>query len=148
MIIDSLQVLEPSGTALTTSRASTNYVALDIGGGDWGVGCNLYIDAMVQTAFTASGSATLVITVQTDDNTSFSSPTTLYTSPSITVASMTAGTKLLNAIKLPRGAEKYLRLNFTVSTGPFTAGTLFAHVTHIEPAHNTAYTSGLNLGYI
>lgn len=148
MIIDSLQVFEPSNTALTTSRASTNYVTLDMGGADWGVGCSLYIDAMVQTTFTASGSATLVIAVQVDDNTSFSSATTIYTSPTIAVASMTAGTKLLDALVLPRGLEKYIRLNFTVSTGPFTAGKLFAHLTPIQPSFNRAYTSGLNLGYI
>jgi hypothetical protein len=72
------------------------------------VGEGLFLLVQVSTAFTAAGAATLVVALETDDNVSFSSATTLFTSPEIPVAALTAGARPVQ-IRIPRGAERYLR---------------------------------------
>jgi len=112
--------------ALTATAGSDT---IDTSGvGDWGIGCDgLYIVVNVDTAFTSAGSTTMTIALQTDDNTAFSSATTLYTSASIAKATMVAGARLLH-IPLPIGCERYIRLYYTVSVADFTAGKINAYL--------------------
>ncbi len=122
-------------TALTATRASTNYY-INVGNGDLSINTQpLYIQAYVDTALTSGGASTLTVTVETDDNSSFSSAEVLLTTGSIAKASLVKGYELFNA-KLPHGVQKYLRLNYTVGTADFTAGTVNGR---ISTSMNTRY---------
>lgn len=126
MIIDRLNTFS-SAQALTGTAASTDIIDTR-GAGDIGIAeCPMFILVGVDTTFTSSGSTTMTIKIQTDDNASFSSATDLYTSASIAKATMVAGTRLLH-IPLPIGCERYIRLYYTVSTADFTAGKIDAYL--------------------
>ncbi|MCP4372968.1 MAG: hypothetical protein GY797_33405 [Deltaproteobacteria bacterium] len=112
--------------AVTATAASTDYIdALSAGNA---LGKQLWLDVRVKTSFTAGGSATMTIALQTDDNSSFSSATTLWSVVTVAVASLVAGLKY--RIPIPFGAERYLRMNYTVATGPMTAGAIDAAIVH------------------
>lgn len=80
----------------------------------------------VGTSVTAAGAATVTITLETDDNSAFSSATVIYSTTAIPKATLVAGFNALDGVKIPSGAERFLRLNYTVATGPLTAGTFTA----------------------
>jgi len=126
--------------AVTTTGNSAN--AIDTGTArDLLAGEALTLVVQVSTAFTAAGAATLTVALETDDNVSFSSATTLLTSPAIPVAALTAGARPVQ-IRVPRGAERYLRLVYTVATGPMTAGAVIAGLVlagTLEDSARTAY---------
>ena len=78
--------------------------------------------------------------LQSDDNSSFSTPVNLVLSDAIPKASLTAGTQVLR-VAVPYGTERYLRLFYTVATGPLTAGKFTSGLVPLRQA-NVAYTSG------
>lgn len=126
MIIDAQNTFS-AAQAVTGDAASTNVIDTS-GVGDIGIGCDaMYIVVGVDTTFTSSGASTMTVALQTDDNASFSSATTLYTSASIAKASMVAGARLLH-FPVPIGCERYIRLYYDVSTADFTAGKLDAYL--------------------
>lgn len=125
--------------AVTASAASTDYI--DLGSArDVGNGEPLEVLVLVTESATAAGAATVQVAVQTDDNSSFSSATNLVLSDAIPKASLTAGTEVLR-VKVPHGTERYLRLYFTVGTGPLTAGKFTSGLVPLRQA-NIAYASG------
>lgn len=132
MILDN-QTLLSNRQAITASAASTNVIDLGpINQGmrrDIGPGTAIPLVAQVTADFAAAGAATLSLALQVDDNSGFTSPKTVHTTAAIPVASLKAGYQMpLDWV--PFGTdERYLRLNYTVSTGPFTAGTITAGVT-------------------
>lgn len=111
--------------AITATANSTNVV--DLGSANKGPGEPLYVNAQVIEAFTAGGSATLTISLETDDNDGFSSAKTLLTTPAIGKADLIAG-YMLAINQVPPGAERYLRLVYTVASGPMTAGKITAFI--------------------
>lgn len=130
MYLDKQNTLSDS-QAVTVTAASTNII--DLGNDDAAVqplNEKGDIDLLIQvvTAFTADGSATLVVAIQTDDDVGFGSPTTLYTSAAIAVADLVAGYKV-PIPGLPEINEQYLRAYYTVATGPMTAGAIYAGLT-------------------
>lgn len=108
--------------AVTVTAASTSYLDQLAAGNALEPG--IWLDVRVKTTFTAGGSATMTIALQTDDNASFSSATTLWQETTVAVASLVAGKKY--RVKVPIGAERYLRMYYTVATGPMTAGAIDA----------------------
>jgi hypothetical protein len=110
--------------AITVTANSTNIVAT--GGTDLGRGSPHEIELVVDTAFTAAGAATLTVTVTTDNDVAFGSATTIYTGTAIAVATLVDG--YVFRVPLPPGVEAYLRITYTVATGPMTAGKLTAHL--------------------
>jgi hypothetical protein len=118
--------------AITASAATTNYIDTTVAGKT--VEKELYLVASVNTAFgSAGGTATLTIAIQSDDDSAFGSPTTLFTSPAFTVAALVAGFQAIKmrmpvATQAAAGTtvitERYLRAYYTVGTENFNAGKL------------------------
>ena len=125
--------------AVTTSTASTDYIDLgaarDIGNGE-----RPEILVLCTQDVTASGAATVTVALQSDDNSSFSTPINLVLSDAIPKASLVAGTEVLR-VAVPYGTERYLRLFYTVGTGPLTAGKFTSGLITQRQA-NVAYASG------
>ena len=125
--------------AVTSTAASSDIV--DLGAArDMGNGEPLELVILVTQTVTAAGAATVTFTLETDDNAGFSSPVVLASSGAIGKAALTAGTEVLR-IKVPLDAERYLRTNYTVATGPLTAGTFTAFLAHDRQA-SRAYAPG------
>lgn len=128
-MIKDKQLCFSEAQAITTTARSTNVIDMVATANDLGVGEDLYIVITVDTSFTAAGAATLTITIETDDNAAFSSAAVLQTTQAIGKASLTAGMEPFY-ICVPVGHivswERYLSLNYTVATGPMTAGALSA----------------------
>ncbi len=79
------------------------------------------------TTATAADAATVNVNLQTSaDNSTW---VTLASSGDLALSALTAGKRIVSQ-KVPQGVLRYLRLNYTVGTGPLTAG---------------AFTSGINL---
>ena len=135
MILDA-QTRLSNAQAITATAVSTNIY--DFGSArDSGPGEMLELFIRSIAAFTAAGAATLTITVETDDNSSFSSATVLVSSIAIPKASLTANTEQF-AIAIPtKNLERYIRLNYTIATGPMTAGTLDAYAGILDRQANS-----------
>lgn len=110
--------------ALTATAASTDLIDLSVVR-QIGSGKDLYLVVNVDVA--AGGtSPTVAIAVQTDDNSAFSSATTLLTSPTYTGAQLVLSSQFV--LPLPQqGFERYLRLQYTLG-GTSPTVTLSAHL--------------------
>lgn len=138
MIFDHTNLLSDK-QAITVTAASTNVIDLGATGTamfaasaivrDIGKGKPIPLLIQVTEAFAAAGAATLTVALQVDSVDTFASPKTVWTSPALALADLTAG-KVIVPEFIPRGTdERYLRLNYTVGTGPMTAGKVVAGVT-------------------
>ena len=115
--------------AVTVTAVSTNVV--DAGatknaaiGRDLGAGTPLYLFLNVSQTFTAAGAATLTATLQDSaDNATFADVASLGP---FSLAQLVAG-KGFN-VGLPIPTRRYTRVNYTVATGPMTAGIVSAHI--------------------
>lgn len=146
MIIDGLLQFDPALSAITTSRASTNTIDQlnnkNIAGGGGHPSMFLYVG--VNAAFTAGGAATLTIQMQgsTDNATWF----TYGESRALSVSDLTPVNRVfLSAWPSPQGADanpRYLRLNYVVATGPFTAGSLNAELV-LDAQNSQQYPPGI-----
>lgn len=111
-----------------TTEASTDYVDLSVAR-DMGAGRPLYFIILVTTAFTDSGSnSTMAITLESDDNTSFSSATTVQTIGTFAALSA-AGSRFVAPLALFTTPERYLRVKYTVANGDLTTGKFTAFLT-------------------
>ena len=131
MILDN-QTLLSDQQAITTSANSVNVIDLGpIRSGmvrDIGKGKPIPILIQVTETFAAAGAATMSVSLQTDDNPLFTSPRTVGSVSGVLVADMRPG-KDITIDYIPRGTnERYLRLNYTVITGPMTAGRITAGI--------------------
>lgn len=129
MILDKLLMFSEA-QAVTATAASTDVIDLGPIDGtrrDIGVGYPLEFWTTVNTTATASGDATVNVQLQTSpDNSTW---TTIASSGDLALSALVAGKRIVSQ-KVPSGVQKYLRVNYTVGTGPLTAG---------------AFTSGINL---
>lgn len=129
MILDKLLMFSEA-QAVTATAASSDVIDLGPIDGtrrDIGVGYPLEFWAMVNTAAAAAGAATVNVQLQTSpDNSAW---TTIYDSGALALATLAAGKRVVSA-KVPQGVLRYLRVNYSVATGPLTAG---------------SFTSGINL---
>lgn len=125
--------------AVTTSAVSGNTIDL-ISVRDAGAGEELNIYVNVEVAALAAGAATVNFQVITSASANLSTPTIIGQTDAIPKASLTVGAQI--TIPLPRSfvnqlGQRYLGLQYTVGTGPLTAGTFSAGVV-IDAADNTA----------
>jgi hypothetical protein len=117
MIMDKLLQMSDS-QAVTTTAASTDYIDQKAAGNAEKA---LFLVIMVRETVTAAGAATVNFSLETDDNSSFSSPTVLFQTGDIGKAALVANSEVCK-VRIPFGAERYLQTKFTVGTGPLTAG--------------------------
>jgi hypothetical protein len=130
--LDTTGAAGPSGVALTVTRASTNVIDWTVAR-DVGVNADLEAHLVIAQTFTAAGAATLQVAYQTSaDNATW---VDILNSPVYAVADLVAGA-LVFRYKVPlfqlndKGTpNRYHRLNYTVATGPFTAGSVIAWIT-------------------
>lgn len=126
--------------ALTVSAPTTD--TIDFGADrDVGVGEPMELVVLCTETAAAAGAATVEAALQTDDNAGFASPETLVETPAIGKAALVAGVDVLR-IRLPLGVGRYLRLYFTVASGPLTAGKFTVFLTRDRQAHR-AFASGI-----
>ncbi len=135
MLLDSYTLLSDD-QAITASAASTNYMDLGAPGTppyapaaltrDIGATNDVEILFQVTTAFATLTS--LTVGLQVDDNSSFSSATTVISTAAIPVASLVAGYKFSLQIVPPGTNERYLRAYYTVAGSNATAGAIKAAV--------------------
>jgi hypothetical protein len=137
MIIDNSLVLSES-QAITATAASTNVIDLGATGTPYGAAGALVADVgklddegiqMILNVVEAFNNLTsLTVALQSDDNSSFSSPTEICTR-TYALAEINAVKKLNFPARLPEGTnERYLRLNFTVTGTAPTTGKVTAMI--------------------
>lgn len=87
------------------------------------------VPILIQVVESFVGLTSLSVSIETDDNVGFASAKTVWTSPTIPAASLVAGYKF-PVTCLPLGTdERYIRLSYTVTGGPATAGNITAGLT-------------------
>ncbi|EPQ4425722.1 Bbp16 family capsid cement protein [Klebsiella pneumoniae] len=121
MLLDR-QALFSAAQAITATAASTNVIDT---GSNKDVGKYGDIPLLIQVVEGFNNLTSLTVTVQTDDNSAFSSAADVL-SMTIPLASLVLGYKS-PVITLPMKMERYIRLNYTVTgtaptTGKVTAG--------------------------
>lgn len=129
-----------SANVLDTRNAATPALA------DEGMsGPETWLVAQVAAAFTAAGAATVVITLESSSTADLATaPVVHFTSAAIPVASMIAGFRAL-AVQMPSADYKrYIGFRYTVSTGPFTAGTMNTFLTP-DLQRNVIYPVGFTV---
>jgi len=111
--------------AVTVTAASTNVLNLGSAGNFFRPA---YLHLRVTETFTAAGAATLTAALQSDSAEAFGSAATLETLlTTAALATLVKGYHLVVPLHL-QGMEQFLRLYFTVATGPMTAGKIVAYI--------------------
>ncbi len=127
--------------AITVSAASTNSIDTHaMGTVNGAVGALVFdlgaseIEILCQVTTAFATLTSLKVSVQMDDNSSFSSATTISSSEAVVAASLVAGYKFRIPVTIPDGAtERYIRLYYTVAGSDGTAGAVFAAVVAAAP---------------
>lgn len=138
MILDKdLQFSSAQAVTSGSSDASTNYidlgVARDIGNGE-------DMEILCQIAVVMVGAGTIAVTLEQDDNSAFSSATTIQTIGTF-AATSAVGTQLTAKVQPGAITERYIRLKYT--NGVVT-GSVSSHLVH-GVDHVTYYADGFNI---
>lgn len=136
MIFDKLTLLSDQ-QAITATAVSTNIYDSGANGTVYGASSAIARDHgkgnpipfLIQVTENFATNTSLTITLETDDNASFSSATVVATTGVIAVASLVAGYQAqINYIPL-RTNERYFRLNYTIGGSNATTGKITAGIT-------------------
>lgn len=137
MILDSRLQLS-AAQELTASAVSTNVI--DLGADrDIGVGDPLWLVIPVLVSMTGT-SPTFSVSIQTDDNSGFSSATTLLASSAVAGSTIPAGTLIV--VPFPFANERYVRANYTLA-GTSPTITIDAYLTNQPPKTNVVYPDAI-----
>jgi hypothetical protein len=145
MIFDKLLTVS-SAQAVTSSAVSTDVIdlskAMDIGEGE-----DLYMHFSVDTAVTAAGAATVEFQIIGSSAAAMTSPVVLGSTGPIGKADLVIGKQIAVRIN-PQIASlgfRYLSANYSVATGPLTAGAFTAGIVHdIQDGHKS-YAAGYSV---
>lgn len=149
MITDALLLLS-SAQAVTSSAVSTNTIDLGVAR-DIGSGEPLYAVFTVDTAATAAGAATVNFQVISSAAANLGTPTILVQTDAIGKAELTAGRRAI-VLEIPPSVlaaqpigQRYLGVQYTVATGPLTAGAFTAQLVHDYQEQGKNYPSGFSV---
>lgn len=149
MLTDALLQLS-SAQAVTATAVSTNTIDLSQVR-DLGPGTDLYATFTVDTAATASGAATVNFQVITSAAAALSSPTVLGQTDAIPKTDLTVARKPIvlcipsaTLLAQPIG-QRYLGVQYTVGTGPLTAGAFSCTLTLSDVSVGKNYPSGFSV---
>ena len=118
MIIDRFN--EFSDAQAVTASAASNVVDLLAAGAIESK--PMYLHIKVNDGAEASGSATVAFKLQTDGDEAFGSATDLWASSAVGKATLVAGYQVVRLPINGMALERYLRVYYTVATGPLTGG--------------------------
>lgn len=146
MITDALLQLA-SAQAVTSTAVSTN--TLDLGvARDVGAGECMYLVITVDEAATAAGAATVAFQVITSAAAALTSPTILAQTDALAKTELTLNRRPI-VLEIPRAmllaaptAQRYLGVQYTVATGPLTAGKFTANIVRDVQDIAKYYSSG------
>lgn len=146
MMTDALLQLS-AAQAVTATAVSTNTIDLSQVR-DVGPGGEAYVVFTVDAAAAAAGAATVNFQVISSANANLSSPNVLVQTDAIGKAELTVGRRPIYLeipasvlAALPIG-QRYLGVQYTVGTGPLTAGSFSAAVTNSKVDIGKNYPSG------
>lgn len=123
MIIDHFLKVS-NNQAVTASAPSTDTIDFGQAKPNTGLHDRLEMVVTVGATATAAGAATVTFAIQDSaDGTSFAD---VLASAPVPVANLAAGAQVV--IPMPVQHRRYVRLNYTVDTGPLTGGTFSAQV--------------------
>jgi len=149
MLTDALLQLS-SAQVVTASAVSTNTVDLSQAR-DLGPGNDLYVAITVDEAATAAGAATVNFQVITSAAANLGSPTIIGQTDAIGKAELTLGRKAI-VVPIPSAVllaqpigQRYLGVQYTVGTGPLTAGKFSAAIVNTDISINKSYPSGFSV---
>lgn len=132
MILDKQNLLS-AAQAVTASAVSTNTIDLSVAR-DVGSGEDVIIAVTVDVAATAAGAATVDFQVISSAAAALTSPTILGSTGPLAKTELTLGRKAIE-LRVPRATllaqpigQRYLGIQYTVATGPLTAGSFTAGV--------------------
>lgn len=137
MFIDkNLQV--SNAQAVTATAASTDVIDFGQANPNIGLDDRSSMVITVDAAATAAGAATVTFSVQDSaDNVTFAD---VAVTTAVEIAALVAGYQ--HIIPMPTKLRRYCRVNYTVATGPLTAGAFSAQVvTGVQ--QNVAYPDAL-----
>lgn len=149
MLLDALLQLS-NAQAVTATAVSTNTIDLSQSR-DVGPGENLHAVISVDTTAAAAGAATVNFQIISSANANLSSPTVLAQTDAIPIANLTAGRKpividLSPTVLLAQPiGQRYLGIQYTVATGPLTAGAFTAYLSNSEVTVGANYPSGFTV---
>lgn len=142
MIFDNT-LLFSDAQAITADAGSTNTVDLGATGTPYGgialvrdIGKGSKIPLSITVVETFNNLTSLAVSLQVDDNSSFSSAKTVVLSAPILAAALVAGAQIEVPDYIPQGAnERYMRLYYDITgtaptTGKITAGVVAARQTN------------------
>lgn len=146
MITDSQATLS-AAQVVTASAVSTNTIDLSQAR-DLAPGEELNVYFNVDVAATAAGAATVTFQVISSAAAALTSPTIIVQTDAIPKATLVAGFKLqLPIARAPLTAlgQRYLGVQYTVATGPLTAGSFSAGVVIDYADVQKSYPSGFTV---
>ncbi|MCP3941043.1 MAG: hypothetical protein GY710_06125 [Desulfobacteraceae bacterium] len=116
--------------AETTAAAHDSDTVIDLGASvDYGERGTMWVHALVTTAFTSAGSATLAVAIHDSaDDSSFAAVANAPTVAATAVASLVVGYELMR-FKLPVDVRRYVKLVYTIGTTTMTAGAITSGLT-------------------
>ena len=127
--------------AFTDTAVSESVINHSVATSDLGAGEEVRFYVSVDVA--GADFTSFVITLLTDGDEAFGSATTLYTSPTIAVASITAGAQLVN-VPIPSGSwETYSRVTVTFSDAG--TATLSAGLVLTADSPTKTYADGITI---
>lgn len=149
MLTDALLQLS-SAQVVTASAVSTNTVDLSQVR-DLGPGKDLYVAITVDEAAAAVGAATVNFQIITSAAANLGSPTIIGQTDAIAKTDLTLGRKAI-VVPIPPATllaqpigQRYLGLQYTVATGPLTAGKFSAAIVDADISINKLYPSGFSV---
>lgn len=124
MMIDRSLIFASAPQAVTATAVSTDIVDTLAAGDSFLPGAWLVVS--IDTTFTSNG-ATVQFELQTATDAAFTSPVTLLITPAVAVATLVARYSVMKT-PIPIGVLRYLRMNYTVASGPAAAGKVFSAI--------------------